>query len=706
MRRLTLLLIAVFVVLVGSGTAWLTSRSRAENERNVELKLQYQVQLFEAFARNQLSSFDQALILLRGEVLENGPRLETVEWATRRGLLSGPVFQFAIIDRNGRLAATTEGPSNIGIDLSDREHFRVHLDRTSDRMFISRPLVGRASGRWSINISRAVIDLSGSFAGVVVLSVDPESFSGFLEILGEADGTIVSLVGQDLIIRARAPSDASVQAVGSSLAGFEFARQVGRRASGIYTTTSGVDGIERVYGFRRLDDLGLVVAVGLESGVAFRDYYALRDLYVLVGSGFAVLLTGLLLLGERYLAAAQRARLHQALALHSEQLARELNLVMDGCGAAIVRVDSAGRIQSCNTVFRAMFGHPGTDSWANRSFAEFMGGGSAAAAVSDRFKDVLTAPRFPVRYEISIIDSNSARTRCDVMWSWTRSVSTDHADPSYIGVAIDNTDLRAKELLLIQASKLASLGRLAATLNHEIVQPLNVLRLSLRNLQTELERGAARDAIAARLQRTLDTTARIGNILSRFRSLVLHGRDSVTTFPVADAITAAIAMYEEQLRIDSIDIRFDRDPTYLVSGNRTELEQVFVNLVANAREAIIESRGPRQNDRTQGDSSNEWIRISFDRDSSHEGFVRVCVEDTGGGVPSELADSIFQPFFTTRSDGGGTGLGLAICRATVERFGGSLELVNIPTGARFIVGIPVVGPQSTRAAIESKEFST
>jgi two-component system C4-dicarboxylate transport sensor histidine kinase DctB len=239
-----------------------------------------------------------------------------------------------------------------------------------------------------------------------------------------------------------------------------------------------------------------------------------------------------------------------------------------------------------------------------------------------------------------------------------------------------------------------------------MVQPLNVLRLSLRNLQTELERGAARDAIAARLQRTLDTTARIGDILSRFRSLVLHGRDSVTTFPVADAITAAIAMYEEQLRIDSIDIRFDRDPTYLVSGNRTELEQVFVNLVANAREAIIESRGPRQNDRTQGDSSNEWIRISFDRDSSHEGFVRVCVEDTGGGVPSELADSIFQPFFTTRSDGGGTGLGLAICRATVERFGGSLELVNTPTGARFIVGIPVVGPHSNRAAIESKELST
>jgi len=335
-----------------------------------------------------------------------------------------------------------------------------------------------------------------------------------------------------------------------------------------------------------------------------------------------------------------------------------------------------------------------------------MGHDSATATVSDRFKDVLTATRFPVRYEMSIVESNAARTRRDVMWSWTRSVSADHTDPSYIGVAIDNTDLRAKELLLIQASKLASLGRLAATLNHEMVQPLNVLRLGLRNLQTELEQGAARDAIATRLQRTLDTTARIGDILARFRSLVLHGRDTVTTFPVADAITAALAMYEEQLRIDSIDIRFNKDPAYLASGNRTELEQVFVNLVANAREAIIASRGPRRNDRVQEDSRNDWIRISFDRDSSREGFVEVCVEDTGGGVPSELAGSIFQPFFTTRSDGGGTGLGLAICRATVERFGGSLDLVNTPTGARFIVSIPVVGPQADFAAVESKEFST
>jgi C4-dicarboxylate-specific signal transduction histidine kinase len=706
MHRLTLSLIAVVVALAISATAWLISRSRAENERNVELTLQYQAQLFEAFARNLLGSFDQALTLLRGEVIENGPRMETVEWASRRGLLSGPIFQFAIIDRNGRLAATTEGPSNVGIDLSDREHFRVHLDRASDRMFISRPLVGRASGRWSINISRAVIDSSGSFLGVVVLSVDPESFSGFLEILGEAEGTIVSLVGRDLVIRARASSDAAVQAIGTSVAGFEFARQVDRAASGVYRTTSGVDGIERLYGFRRLDDLGLVVAVGLESDVAFRNFYALRDLYLLLSAGFTAMLAGLLLLGERYLAAAQRVRVHQALAAHSERLARELNLVMDGCGAALVRVDHAGRIQSCNTVFRTMFRHHETNGGASCSFAEIMGGGSDAAAVPDRFKDVLNATQFPVRYEMSIVEPDAARTRRDVMWSWTRSASADNAGSSYIGVAIDNTDLRAKELLLIQASKLASLGRLAATLNHEMVQPLNVLRLSLRNLQTELEKGAARDAMAARLQRTLDTTARIGDILARFRSLVLHGRDTVTTFPVADAIAAALAMYEEQLRIDSIDIRFDHDPTHLATGNRTELEQVFVNLVANAREAVIASRRPRRSGHAQEDSPNDWIRISFDRDGAREDFVRVYVEDNGGGVPNELAGRIFQPFFTTKSDGGGTGLGLAICRATVERFGGSLDLVNTPTGARFIVGIPVVGRKANPAAIESKELST
>jgi C4-dicarboxylate-specific signal transduction histidine kinase len=275
------------------------------------------------------------------------------------------------------------------------------------------------------------------------------------------------------------------------------------------------------------------------------------------------------------------------------------------------------------------------------------------------------------------------------MWSWTQSRIGDGVEGRFVGVGIDNTDLRAKEMMLIQSSKLASLGRLAATLNHEIVQPLNVARLGLGNLKSLIEKGAPKEDLLVRADKTIDNIQRTGKILARFRSLVRQDRDFVENVQLSDAIYAATGMYEEQFRIDGIKLIVETDVDCALECSRIELEQVFVNLLANGYDAILRSRSHEKSVPGFSKRSPDIIRVRIEQDPGAQKIARILVEDSGGGIPADIIEQIFQPFFTTRSSNGGTGLGLAICRATIERLNGTIEASNDGCGARFVVSLPI-----------------
>jgi signal transduction histidine kinase len=148
---------------------------------------------------------------------------------------------------------------------------------------------------------------------------------------------------------------------------------------------------------------------------------------------------------------------------------------------------------------------------------------------------------------------------------------------------------------------------------------------------------------------------------------------------VDEVIERALSLMHEQLRLHAIEVDLDLCPDELVvHGNPIQLEQVFINLLTNARDALDEVPEERKKIR---------IVSSLDRDR-----IRIVFTDTGPGIPARIAKRVFDPFFTTKEVGTGTGLGLSITYSIVKEHGGEISLSRTPGGgATFIVEMPVFG---------------
>src|SRR5690606_8882094 len=133
--------------------------------------------------KSAVNSIDHTLIDLRDQWQSGTSDFrETVR--KRQVFLEQDVgFQVAIIDISGKLVFSSRDQNVERLDLSDREHFRVHREQTGDWLFISKPVFGRVSGRWSIQFTRPLLDDAGNFTGVIVLSVSPEFFSRFYQTI-------------------------------------------------------------------------------------------------------------------------------------------------------------------------------------------------------------------------------------------------------------------------------------------------------------------------------------------------------------------------------------------------------------------------------------------------------------------------------------------------------------------------------------------
>jgi diguanylate cyclase (GGDEF)-like protein len=163
--------------------------------------------VFEQNIARTLSEIDRVALFLRHTYEQNPSAADWPAMVKERYTVNEHTLQIAVIGAQGRLIATSYGPQPApAIDLSDREHFRVHRDSNTDRLFVSKPLIGRATGRWSVQLTRRFNDARGAFAGVIVISLDPDHLSKTYSSLTLGTGGGLALVGSDDIIRAGAGS--------------------------------------------------------------------------------------------------------------------------------------------------------------------------------------------------------------------------------------------------------------------------------------------------------------------------------------------------------------------------------------------------------------------------------------------------------------------------------------------------------------------
>jgi two-component system, NtrC family, C4-dicarboxylate transport sensor histidine kinase DctB len=243
-----------------------------------------------------------------------------------------------------------------------------------------------------------------------------------------------------------------------------------------------------------------------------------------------------------------------------------------------------------------------------------------------------------------------------------------------------NRILRTTQNELVQAGKLAMLGQMAAGMTHELNQPLAAIRAFADNARTFLERGQPEQA-ASNLGHIGDASARMGAIISQLKGFA---RKDETVGPVdfGRAVRSSTFLLESESKRRNVAVEIDTGTEQLtVAGDTVRIEQVLINLLRNALDAVEGTPQPR-------------VSIVLSREGG-DGVARIS--DSGPGIPQEVAAHLFEPFFTTKPAGQGLGLGLAISSSIVQAMNGRLTARNLDGGgAQFELRLPLIKEGAAR----------
>lgn len=355
----------------------------------------------------------------------------------------------------------------------------------------------------------------------------------------------------------------------------------------------------------------------------------------------------------------------EAEARHSEDRVRA---ILDHAADAIVTVGADGTIQSLNPAGERIFGYAAEEIVGEKArvLIPFFGtwkrderGHAPSETMGCRKNGT------PVPLEVSFAHASLSAEEMDVL------------------ILRDITRQKDMQAQLIHTSKLATVGQMAAGLAHEMNQPLNVMRMAADNLLMRMERGYDDKAyLRENLELIGEQAAEVGKMTMHLRVFARLDARNLEPFDPIKSARAAAHLMERQLAL--ANIRFEKDILEHCSpvlGHANQLEQVVINLLSNAHDAVVDHPLRRKSDYI----GRVVLQVSEDLT---EGTVTIRVGDTGGGIPAHIRDRIFDPFFTTKEVGRGTGLGLSICSTIVAEMKGKIEIADTPQGVEMVVTIP------------------
>jgi PAS domain S-box-containing protein len=264
-------------------------------------------------------------------------------------------------------------------------------------------------------------------------------------------------------------------------------------------------------------------------------------------------------------------------------------------------------------------------------------------------------------------------------------------------------ELKHTQSQLVQSGKLASIGELAAGVAHELNQPLMVIRGNAQLVKRFISKGNYDiEDLLKQMEPIERNTKRMMNIINHLRTFSRQSKSQFYALDVNQVIEDSFLMVGEQLRLRNIEIIKNLDPTLpKIEGDTNQLEQVFLNLITNAKDAISEKC---DGEKSQNGFSNS-IQITTRLSETDAKQIEILFKDTGNGIDDTARSSIFDPFFTTKEVGKGTGLGLSISYGIISDHNGKIEIADSGSeGTTFKVILPTEGARMNRAATSEERI--
>ena len=274
----------------------------------------------------------------------------------------------------------------------------------------------------------------------------------------------------------------------------------------------------------------------------------------------------------------------------------------------------------------------------------------------------------------------------DQLWLLVSAQAVQYeGERAILSASVDITQNKLAQANLIQTSKLATLGEMATGVAHELNQPLAIMKMAVESTKKILGRGDQPDLslLGEKLTRIDDQIGRATAITDHMRILGRKSTGDQSKIPVFRCLENAIDLMRGQLETAGIDISLEASNvgSAEVLGDPIRLEQVFLNLISNARDAVEAN--------AHDDEAAKRIDVKMDYEAK-SGAISIGFRDTGGGMDEDIFDRVFEPFFTTKEVGKGTGLGLSISYSIIDELGGTLEAQNVIGGAEFVIQLTAI----------------